>query len=218
MAEAEALFGPSPVLDEERNLHGAATVHTTLSPEGTAWEHYALGRALLRSGNLSRAAEEVGRAVRLQPQGLWPNFYQAQCAYCLGRYADAVTAYSVCIGAAPEAAGCFYNRALAFDALGSTEQALRDYDQALRLDSTLAVAALNRGMLHYRAHRHAAALIDLQRARELGADPATVAFDLALVHLSRGKPAAALDHLREALSHNPQQPGARKLQESLRHR
>jgi peptide/nickel transport system permease protein len=36
---------------------------------------------------------------------LWPNFYHGLCAYRRGRYADAVTAFSVCIGAAPDAAG-----------------------------------------------------------------------------------------------------------------
>jgi tetratricopeptide (TPR) repeat protein len=162
LAQAEALLGPSPVLDEERKLHGA-----TSSPPGrsgttqrTVWEHYALGRALLRRGELDRAAEEVERAVRMQPQGLWPNFYQGLCAYRQGRYAEAVTAYSVCIGAAPAgkpsaAAGCFYNRALALVALGRTEEALRDYDQALRLDPTLALAALNRELLHNRVKKSA---------------------------------------------------------------
>jgi tetratricopeptide (TPR) repeat protein len=236
LAQAEALFGPSPVLDEERRIHGATgradksvgptgdrnrvPVGPTLlsAPPGapsTAWEHYALGRSLLRSGDLERAAEEVARAVRVQPQGLWPNFYQGLCAYRQGRYADAVTAYSVCIGAAPEAAGCFYNRALAFEAQGEVAQALDDYDQALRLDPTLAAAALNRGMLHYRAKRYAAALADLQRAEELGADLATVSFDLALVHLARGEQAAALDDLRRALCHDPHQADARKLLDSL---
>jgi tetratricopeptide (TPR) repeat protein len=173
LAQAEALFGPSPVLDEERKLHGgpARGPGPPASPAGaratgprTAWEHYALGRSLLRSGDLERAAEEVGRAVRMQPQGLWPNFYHGLCAYRLGRYADAVTAYSVCIGAASQGlpageqlpsgtAGCFYNRALAFVALGREEEALRDFDQALRLDPTLALAALNRELLLKRAKR-----------------------------------------------------------------
>src|SRR5262249_57054264 len=124
-----------------RNLHGGPARPSSRAdsrPEkATAWEHYALGRALLRSGDLERAAEEVGRAVRLQPQGLWPNFYQGLCAYRQGRYADAVTAYSVCIGAAPEAAGCFYNRALAYAALPRTDDALRDYRLALRPHPTL---------------------------------------------------------------------------------
>jgi tetratricopeptide (TPR) repeat protein len=217
--QAEASFGPSPVLDAERVLHGAPG-----RPEGqsarapqTAWEHYALAHSLLRIGELERAAEEAGRAVRLQPQGLWPNFYQGLCAHRLGRHADAATAYSVCIGAAPEAAGCFSNRALAWAALGRTEQALQDYDydQALRLDPALAVAAVNRGMLHYGAKRYDAALADLQRARELGTDRAVVAFDLALVHLARGEQSAALDELRAALSHYPHPPDARKLHDRL---
>ncbi len=164
LAEAEALFGPSPVLEAERKLHGGATrtapAQLRTAPE-TAWEHYALGRALLRAGELDRAAAELARAVQLQPQGLWPNFYRGVCAYRLGRYADAVTAYSVCVGAAPRpaegtspaAARCFYNRALTFAALHQADDALRDYDQALRLDPSLASAALDRELLRKRARR-----------------------------------------------------------------
>jgi serine/threonine protein kinase len=154
LAEAEALFGASPVLDAERRLHGAPRapgVGSEARGAGTAWEHYALGRALLRSGEPGRAAREIGRAVRVEPQGLWPNFYQGLCAYRLGRYEDAATAFSVCIGAAPEAAACFYNRGLALAALGRPDQALDDFDQAVRLDPTLAVAAQNRASLLRRA-------------------------------------------------------------------
>src|SRR5262249_51488534 len=181
--EAEALFGPSPELEEERGV------------EDAAWKHYVRGRTFLRSGNLQRAAEELEHAVRLQPQSLWANFYHGLCAYRLGRYADAATAYSVCIGAAPEPAGCFYNRALAYEALGRDEHARQDYDQALRLDPTLASGYLNRGMLHYRARRYAAARDDLQQTRELDADPAVVLFNLALVNLACGDRKTALDNL-----------------------
>ena len=93
--------------------------------------------------------------------------------------------------------------------------ARRAAEQALRLDPSLSVAALNRGMLNYRAKRYDAAISDLQRAGQLGADPAVVFFDLALANLARGERAAALDKLRQALRHNPQQPDARKLYDSL---
>jgi serine/threonine protein kinase/tetratricopeptide (TPR) repeat protein len=185
--QAEVLFGPSPVLDEERRFYGGTS--PLRKPESRplrAWEHYALGRALLRSGMLERAADELEQAVRLKPQDLWPNFYYGLCVYRLGRYLDAIAAQSVCIGAAPEAATCFYNRALAFAALGDRERALGDYDQALRLDPTFADALLNRGIINYRAKRYDAALADLQRAAELGADPAVVFFDLFLVKLAHG--------------------------------
>lgn len=197
LQEAEILFGPSPVLDEQRRQYGhpVAAGKQTSGPL-SAWEHYALGRSLLRAGRLERAAEELEQAVRLNPQGLWPNFYQGLCAYRLGRYTDAAAAYSVCIGAAPQAASCFYNRALAFDALGHGERALRDYAQALRLDPTLANALLSRGMLHYRAKRYDLAIADLQRAGELGSEPVVVFFNLFLVNLACGEYRAALDQLR----------------------
>jgi tetratricopeptide (TPR) repeat protein len=186
LSQAEALFGPSPVLDQERASYGDPPMAGKSTSPRTAWEHYALGRSLLRGGAAVRAAHEMEQAVLLEPQGLWPNFYHGLCAYRLGRTTDAVSAFSVCIGAAPEAASCFYNRALAFDALGRPEQALRDYDQALQLDPTLADAALNRGVLHYRARRYDAARADLRRAGELGSHPAIVSFDLLLVNLALG--------------------------------
>jgi serine/threonine protein kinase/Flp pilus assembly protein TadD len=214
--QAEALLGPNPVLGAERTAYGAARQPPGLKVPAvhTAWEHCALGRVLLRAGALERADDELRRAVRLEPQGLWPNFYAGVCAYRLGRYEDAVTAFSVCIGAAP-AAACFYNRGLAWVALGRDKQALDDLDQALRLEPALAVAALDRGMLHYRAGRHGAAVADLERARQGGADAALVAYDLALVHLARGERGAALADLRQALRLNPAQPEARKLYRSL---
>jgi serine/threonine protein kinase/tetratricopeptide (TPR) repeat protein len=217
--EAEALLGPGPVLDAERAVHGGrAPRETGTCLPRTAWERCALGRALLRSGELERAHEEFRAATRLHPQGLWPNFYRGLCDYRRGRYEEAVSAFSVCIGAAPRAAACFCNRALALAAWGRTGQALEDCEQALRLDPDSATALLARGTLHHRAGRNAAALADLERARELGADRAAVALDLALVHLARGDRPAALHELRRSLDHDPRRPDARKLYDDLRGR
>ncbi len=179
--QAEELFGPSPVLDQERRLHGESRRAAPGQAPRTAWEHYALGRALLRSGDLEAAADELGRAVRLRPQGLWPNYYQGVCAYRRGRPLDAAAAFSVCVGAAPEAAGGYFHRALAWEALGRPDAALRDYDQALALDPALAAAAHNRGLLHLRARRSAAAL------------------ESALVHWACGQYDAARDDLLRLL-------------------
>ena len=154
LEQAEAVCGPSAVLDEARAQLGQFQVFTSRQPQ-TAWEHYALGRLLLRTGAIDRAAAEIRQAVLLEPQGLWPNFYQGLCAYRLGHFGEATTAFSVCIGAAPKAASCFYNRGRSFAALGDADRALSDYDQALRFDPTLAAAALNRGLLLLRAGRFA---------------------------------------------------------------
>jgi tetratricopeptide (TPR) repeat protein len=153
--EAEALFGPSHVLFRARKVHAAALGLTGLAeaadrgadqfPPRTAWEHAAAGRVLLASGDFAQAEDAFERALALRPQDLWPNFHQGVCAFRLGRYQDALSAFRVCVALAPDRAECFYNCAMAHAALGHTVQAERDYGRAVSLDPTLAspsIAAL----------------------------------------------------------------------------
>ena len=207
LEDAEGMSGPSSVLEAARREIagplGRADLARTASrgaaglPPGTAWEHCALGRSLLRSGDLAAAAEEFERAVDRQPKDLWSHFYRGVCAYRLRRHEDAVNAFSICVALAPETPECYYNRAKARERLGQSERALRDYDHALELAPTSAAFALDRGLLHYNEGRLDEAADDLQRARAHGADPATIRHHLALVDLARkdyasapGQPAA----------------------------
>ena len=223
--EAEEIFGPSIVLYYERQCHAealgrrdlAATAarQAALKTARTGWEHYALGRSLVRSGKLAEASAEFQAALQLQPDSFWAHFYRGTCAYRLKQYLDAVVAFSVCIGHAPDNAICYYNRALALTALEQPDSAINDYEQALRLDSTLAPGVLNRGLLHYRANRLAAARADLQRALQLGANPATVYYNLALVCPAENDRVQALQNLREALVRDPEHRDARELQDKV---
>jgi serine/threonine protein kinase/tetratricopeptide (TPR) repeat protein len=227
LAQAEQLFGPSSVLCHERQVHAAALGLRNVAdaaarqgaglPPRTAWEHYALGRALLREGNLPLAASHFEQAVDLHPQDFWPNFYQGQCEFQDGRYADAVLAFTACVALAPENAWCFYNRGLAYMELGRADRALHDHNRALELEPGLGLAALNRAMIHYRAQRYPEALSDLRWALDHGADPANVYYEQALVQLAQGDRPAALDSLRAALQHNSEHPEARLLRERLLH-
>src|SRR5262249_14459222 len=150
--EAEVLLGASAVLNHERRVHAEALgladlAHEAQSraarlPPRTAWEHYALGRALMQDGDLEAAATALDRAVAVGREDLWANFYLGICQYRLGRYLDASYAFTVCTTLAPRNAGCFVNRALAFVALGQTDWALRDFDWALERDPDFAKAAL----------------------------------------------------------------------------
>jgi tetratricopeptide (TPR) repeat protein len=161
------------------------------------------------------AAAEFERALDLQPQDFWPNFYRGICSYRLQRYGDAVDAFRVCIALAPGSAACFYNRALAFASLGQSDRALHDYDRALQLDPRLAAAALNRGILHHQARRFTEALADFRRALDLGADPAVVHYNSALVYLAQHDRIAAKASLRRALEHNREHRDARTLLDRL---
>jgi eukaryotic-like serine/threonine-protein kinase len=216
--EAEALFGPSAVIQYERaRLHPAAA--NALEPlPFTAWGHYALGRALLRDGKMERAAVELERAVVLQPQGFWPNFYQGVCAYHRERYTEAEAALRVCVALTPDSAECYYNHGLAENALGRRDRARADYDQALQLDAGLGAAWLNRGVLDYQEKQLDKALEDFWQALACGADPAVVHYNLALTHHARGADAEALDEVQKALRWRADHAGAKELFAQLKAR
>ena len=152
--EAEELFGPSHVLYRARQAHARAIGLLQIAetagrdadrvPPRTAWEHDAVGRLLLANGNFAQAESEFTRALAIRPQDYWPNFHQGVAAFRLGRYADSVNAFRVCIALAPERADCFYNRALAYSALGDADLAAQDYQRAVRLDASLAAKPLKK--------------------------------------------------------------------------
>ncbi|HKB37733.1 MAG TPA: tetratricopeptide repeat protein, partial [Gemmataceae bacterium] len=175
--EAEALLGPSPVLEQERLTHAAALrMHEEVRkaedrlaqlPPQSAWEHYSEGRSLLLAGKLDRAAAEFKGVVASSPQHFWPHFYLGVCCYRLKRYDEAVQSFGTCVAMKPRSAACYYNRGLVYLARGDTNGALRDFGSALELPSPPADAAYNRGLLHYRAGGYSAAVDDLLRTLKL---------------------------------------------------
>jgi tetratricopeptide (TPR) repeat protein len=210
--EAEALLGGGPVLGRQRRLlrEGPGQAGAAPAPR-TAWEHEAVGRALLFAGRAEEAAAELEEALRLRPQDFWANFYEGLCAQRRGRHEEAVAAFRTCVALAPRSAPCYYNRALALAALGRTEQALRDHDRALEIDPGLSAARLGRGALHFRAGRLESAAADFERALADGADPAAAHFNLALVCRARRAWSDCRRHLLLALQGRPDHPAARDL-------
>jgi serine/threonine protein kinase len=158
LAEAEADWGPSPVLSQERRFHAEAIGRRedTARPDAgpaprTAWESYAIGRALLRHGALESAAGALDRAVAMQPQSLWAQFDRGRCALLRSRHAEALDAFGACVALAPEAV-CYYNRSLAYAGLGASDRARLDLERARELDPDF-VASLPRPDLPLRSAR-----------------------------------------------------------------
>jgi eukaryotic-like serine/threonine-protein kinase len=206
---AAVVLGSGPGLERLRQAYRRALEKSAASGKAasfplkpqTAWEHFDLGRAYLRDGDFTRAAEQFQQAVDLRPQDFWPNFYQGLCAYKLGQFEDALNAFRVCISLAPHPAECYFNRALAYEALGQHDLAQSDYTRALQCDDQLTGAALNRGVLHYAAGRYADAKVDLSRALATAsgrADRGAILYNRALVNLARHDRPAALSDLRDA--------------------
>jgi eukaryotic-like serine/threonine-protein kinase len=159
------------------------------------------GRRHLRAGRLSNAAEELRKALDDRPQDLWPNFYVGVCAYRLGRFDDAYAAFWTCVALSPGVAHCYYNRAMAAEALGRTERAEHDYARAIELEPGTP-ALLNRALLLSKQGRHEEAIRDLRRALGQSADPRTIGrihHHLALAYLARGNRAEALENARQSV-------------------
>lgn len=140
LAEAEKSLGPSVVLQRERQSYAVELSGKPLAPEAprdkapsTVWEHYALGRYLLRGGELDAADDEFQQALDQSPDAFWPNYYAGMCAYRQGRYQRALNVFYACVALAPRSANCFYNRALAHAALEQRQDALDDLRRALKL-------------------------------------------------------------------------------------
>ena len=212
--EVAKVFGRSAVLEHER--HAAMGTQPVEAPVAkTVWEHYALGRAYLAAGDPDRARRELEAALAKDPAGRWPNFYYGLCAYRLGKFQEAVEAFSVCIGSEPGVAGYFYNLALAYGGMNRVEKAIQNYGRALELEPGHAAAALNRGVMHFQQGKLNDAEADLRRALKNGADAATVHYDLALVHMAADEPAQALQEAINALEHHAGHAGARELRDAL---
>jgi serine/threonine protein kinase/Flp pilus assembly protein TadD len=222
LGDAESLCGPGAVLEQERQWHQRAMGRSNRAPRAvalaprTVWERTAIGRSLLREGELEYASEELRQALDLEPHDPWSNYYYGLCAYRLKRFQDAALAFSVCVGSAPELPGCYYSRALALTALGRIDEAITDYNRTLQLEPGMAVALLNRGMLHYQQRRFDQALADLTQALGRGADPVIANYDLALVNTARGESAEALLSLGRALQRDPGHAESLRLRDKLR--
>ncbi|HVX61578.1 MAG TPA: serine/threonine-protein kinase [Pirellulales bacterium] len=140
LTEAEESLGQSVVLQRERRSYAAELSGRPIAPAApggkapeTVWEHYALGRYLLRGGELDAAENEFQRALDQSPQAFWPNYYAGMCAFRQGRYQQALNVFYACVALAPQSADCFYNRALAHAALEQRQAALDDLRRALKL-------------------------------------------------------------------------------------
>ncbi len=175
LSEAETLCGRSFALDARRGdladpAVGPGSRASALIPV-SAWEHYAVGRYNLRLGRIEVAARAFQRSLEQRPQDFWPNFYHGLCSFRSRQFADAVSDFRVCLAIEPGSAAAHYNRALAYDALGSRQDAYRGYTKAIELSPGLAAARLNRGIISYKSGRHAEASADFEEGLLAGPDP-----------------------------------------------
>jgi serine/threonine protein kinase len=218
LGEAAKLCGANVVLEEDRRRHAsilgegaiAAAADDRLTPQ-TAWDHQGLGRCALMRGDLDAAARHFQRALELQPLSFLAQFLGGVTAARQGRHAEALAAFSVCIGQQPKAE-CYHHRGLASLALGRREAALRDFDQALARQPGHGPSYLQRGLLRAQDQQWEAAAVELNKALEAEADPIAAHYHLACVCAGRKDLAGARTHLQKLLELQPEHQEGLNLQ------
>ena len=163
-------------------------------------------------------------------KSFWAYFQLARADFELERFDDALTSAKICLALDPRVES-YYNIAICHEALGHTEEALKDFgialgpesnnaldpklEKALNAKSKLAPAALARGMLLARLERYSEAKKDFETALKCGSPRSEVYYQMALLSLAQHNPAAAGDLLRESLAEDPSNTAAAALQAKL---
>jgi eukaryotic-like serine/threonine-protein kinase len=218
--EARETCGDSPVLELARRDYdlgeqpnGEVSIDS-LPPAKTAWEHYVVGRWLMHHHALTDAHSHFEAALNRAPGNFWAYFQLARADFELGRFDDALTSAKICLALEPRAES-YYNRAVCYEAMGHTEEALNDFNEALKLDRTLAPALFARGTLRARMEHYPEAKTDLEAALVCGSPASEVCYQMALLNLAQHNSAAANDWLRKALLEDPSNAAATTLQSKM---
>ena len=123
--------------------------------------------------------------------------HRGQGAHEAGRYERAVAFYTRCIEEGEltpfNLTAVYFNRANAYSDLGDFDRAIRDYDEAVRLDPVGADLYLNRGLAHASKASYRQAVADFDEAIAL-------APNFGLAYQNRCMAMTLLDRFEEALN------------------
>jgi len=100
-----------------------------------------------------------------------------------------------------------YNRGNAYATIGDYDRAIADYDQAIRLNPTMAAAFDNRGRLYSEKNQFERAIADYDEAIRLNPNAANALHNRCWARIALGNARAALADCNESLRLEPQNGG-----------
>ncbi len=197
---AQTTAAKNDALEEAKTLQSEAEEVLGAAPEDSPATFCNIGLKRLQESDYSTAILAFERALELQPNHFWSNFYHAIASYRLKHYQTALGDFQTCIALAPKSPECFYNRALVFTELDQKDRAMRDYDHAIKLKPDFFNAALNLGLLHYNLKQYERAKAMLLKALALRPTDDQANYFMAQVYLTEGDHSRALACLDKARS------------------
>ncbi|MBN1596226.1 tetratricopeptide repeat protein [candidate division FCPU426 bacterium] len=127
-------------------------------------------------------------------------------SYDAGDYARSLENYDQALRLDPENAMAYYERALTYEAMDQSGQALADFDRALALEPENAEYYANRGIFHEAHGSPEAALADFNRALELDPTQGNAYMSRGIMKSDSGDKTGALEDFNSAERLLPQNP------------
>lgn len=164
------------------------------------------GRAYARLGQYERAIDDYDRALALSPSDLDLLYYKAEACVQMGQPAAAIDYLNQVLDQDPDYANAFYQRGLAYYQQNNFNQALREFDQALRGqpdDDIRGQTLYYRGLIYSRRGRYTQAVEDLDQAISLAPDRPTLLIERGRAYAGLGEHDRALIDLERAIELAP---------------
>jgi tetratricopeptide (TPR) repeat protein len=144
-----------------------------------------------------------------------PSTFEQQLDWCSGKdNASADQIISGCTGLIESGKGndrglseASYNRGNAYASIGDSDHAIADFDQAIRLNPTMAVAFDNRGRVYSERNQFDRAIADYNQAIHLDPSSAKALHNRCWARAATGDTQGALSDCNESLRLKPQNAG-----------
>jgi tetratricopeptide (TPR) repeat protein len=198
-AKYQSALGDERAAQEDRQRAEAVPSTSTL-------DCFLSGNEKFKTGELDQAIRDLERAVRLQPNHFWAEYFLGICYLKKHRPAEARASLNACLGLRSDFICTYLLRGFAHAELQEYRAAEEDYDKALHLnpaDEDKYAIHVNRGVMRIRQGLLAEGMADLERAIESKPSQYQGYVNLAQGYEKRNEFAKAVEQINKAIERAP---------------
>jgi tetratricopeptide (TPR) repeat protein len=192
-------LGQQPAAEQERQRAEATRATSAL-------DYFLSGHEKFRSGASEQASKDLEKAVRLQPNHFWAQYFLGICYLKGHRPAEAKACLTACLVVRSDLVGTYLLRGFALAELQDYGAAEEDYEKSLALkhdDEDEYAIYVNRGFMRIQQQRLREGMADLQHAASLKPEQYQAYLNMAQVYQMGQELDKALHQIDQAIQHAP---------------